>query len=169
LNKITVLGIDPGLSLTGFGIINKNGNALEVVDYGIIKTSNKKTISERLKELHEGLSKVLASNRIDQVAIEKIFFNTNLKTVVSVSEARGVILFTLDSFNKKIFEYTPLEAKKAVLGKGRATKEEITASVTNILCLEKEPRPDDVADALAIALCHIFSIPYLEKIDVCTD
>lgn len=169
MNKITVLGIDPGLSLTGFGIINKNGNALEVVDYGIIKTSNKKTISERLKELHEGLSKVLASNRIDQVAIEKIFFNTNLKTVVSVSEARGVILFTLDSFNKKIFEYTPLEAKKAVLGKGRATKEEITASVTNILCLEKEPRPDDVADALAIALCHIFSIPYLEKIDVCTD
>jgi len=169
LNKITVLGIDPGLSLTGFGIINKNGNALEVVDYGIIKTSSKKTISERLKELHEGLSKVLASNRIDQVAIEKIFFNTNLKTVVSVSEARGVILFTLDSFNKKIFEYTPLEAKKAVLGKGRATKEEITASVTNILCLEKEPRPDDVADALAIALCHIFSIPYLEKIDVCTD
>ena len=169
MNKITVLGIDPGLSLTGFGIINKNGDALEVVDYGIIKTSNKKTISERLKELHEGLSKVLASNRIDQVAIEKIFFNTNLKTVVSVSEARGVILFTLDSFNKKIFEYTPLEAKKAVLGKGRATKEEITASVTNILCLEKEPRPDDVADALAIALCHIFSIPYLEKIDVCTD
>ncbi len=169
MNKITVLGIDPGLSLTGFGIINKNGDALEVVDYGIIKTSSKKTISERLKELHEGLSKVLASNRIDQVAIEKIFFNTNLKTVVSVSEARGVILFTLDSFNKKIFEYTPLEAKKAVLGKGRATKEEITASVTNILCLEKEPRPDDVADALAIALCHIFSIPYLEKIDVCTD
>jgi crossover junction endodeoxyribonuclease RuvC len=169
LNKITVLGIDPGLSLTGFGIINKNGEALEVVDYGIIKTSVKKTIPERLKELHEGLSKVLASNRIDQVAVEKIFFNTNLKTVVSVSEARGVILFTLNSFNKKIFEYTPLEAKKAVLGKGRATKEEITASITNILCLEKEPRPDDVADALAIALCHIFSIPYLEKIDVCTD
>ena len=169
MDKITVLGIDPGLSLTGFGIISKNGEALEVIEYGIIKTSSKKTIPERLKEIHEGLSKVLISNKIDHVAVEKIFFNTNLKTVVSVSEARGVILFTLNSFNKKVFEYTPLEAKKAVLGKGRATKEEITASVTNILCLEKEPKPDDIADALALALCHIYSIPYLEKIDVCTD
>lgn len=169
MEKITVLGIDPGLALTGFGIISKDNDKLEVIGYGIIKTSVKKTIPERLKELHAGLSNVFKENKIDHVAVEKIFFNTNLKTVVNVSEARGVILFTISSFNKKVFEYTPLEAKKSILGIGRATKDEITSSVTNILNLEAKPKPDDVADALALALCHIYSLPYLEKTDVCTD
>lgn len=169
LDKITVLGIDPGLALTGFGIISKDKDKLEVIEYGVIKTSVKKIIPDRLKELNEGLSKVIIFNQIDYVAVEKIFFNTNLKTVVIVSEARGVILFTLSSFNKKVFEYTPLEVKKAIFGSGRATKEEMIVSVTNILNLEKEPKSDDVADALAIALCHIYSLSYLEKVDVCTD
>jgi crossover junction endodeoxyribonuclease RuvC len=169
LENLTVLGIDPGLSLTGFGIINKNKEVLTVINYGVIKTSVKKNIPDRLNDIHDELSKILENYDIDHVAIEKIFFNTNLKTVVNVSQARGVILFTIGSFKKKVFEYTPLEAKKSILGIGRATKEEIAASVTNILCLDKEPKPDDAADALALALCHIYSVPFLEKLNVCGD
>jgi len=165
LENLTVLGIDPGLSITGFAILTKNGDSVELLKCGVIRTDASKKLTERLREINIDLSRIFENDRIDEVAIEKIFFNTNLKTVVSVSEARGVILFTIGKFNKPIYEYTPLEAKKAVLGNGRATKKEIQESIMNLLALKQLPQPDDSADAIAIALCHIYSLPYIRSVD----
>lgn len=164
MDKITVLGIDPGLSLTGFALVKSEG-IIELVKCGIIKTSSALPISDRLKELYFSLSEILKKEEVDHVAIEKIFFNTNLKTVVSVSEARGVILLAVSEFRKPIYEYTPLEAKKAVLGDGRATKKEIQQSIKFLLELKSEPKPDDAADAVAIALCHVYSLPFIRSLD----
>lgn len=159
-----MLGIDPGLSLTGFALV-KSEETIELVKCGIIKTNSALPISDRLKELYFSLSEILKKEEVDHVAIEKIFFNTNLKTVVSVSEARGVILLAVSEFRKPIYEYTPLEAKKAVLGDGRATKKEIQQSIKFLLELKSEPKPDDAADAVAIALCHIYSLPFIRSLD----
>ncbi len=164
MDKITVLGIDPGLSLTGFALV-KSEEIVKLVKCGTIKTNSASSISDRLKELYISLSEILKEEEIDHVAIEKIFFNTNLKTVVSVSEARGVILLAVSEFKKPIYEYTPLEAKKAVLGNGRATKKEIQQSIKFLLELKDEPKPDDAADAVAIALCHIYSLPFIRSLD----
>lgn len=164
MDKITVLGIDPGLSLTGFALV-KSEETIELVKCGIIKTNSVLPISDRLKELYFSLSEILKKEEVDHVAIEKIFFNTNLKTVVSVSEARGVILLAVSEFRKPIYEYTPLEAKKAVLGDGMATKKEIQQSIKFLLELKSEPKPDDAADAVAIALCHIYSLPFIRSLD----
>ncbi len=160
-----MLGVDPGISITGFAILKKDSDKVLLVKCGVIKTSKSASVSQRLRELYLNLSLLFDREKIDHVAVEKIFFNTNLKTVVSVSEARGVILLAASSFEKPIYEYTPLEAKKAVLGDGRASKKEIQQSVKMLLGLEDEPKPDDAADAVAVALCHIYALPYLEIVD----
>lgn len=161
---IRVLGIDPGLATTGFGIVQENSNHLNVVHYGVISTPPHYAISERLNKLYTELMSLMDKYDTDYVAIEKLFFNTNLKTVMSVSEAKGVIMLAVSQHHKKLFEYTPLEAKKALLGAGRATKREVQYAVKNILNMDDLPRPDDAADGIAIALCHIYTIPYLENV-----
>ncbi len=162
---LIVLGIDPGLASTGFGVVRKDGNILSVLEYGVIRTLPGKKVSDRLKDIYAGLNSLFDRYPIDQVAIEKIFFNTNLKTVVNVSEARGVALLVVSQRGKELFEYTPLEAKKALLGSGRASKREVQFAVQNILAMKKKPTPDDAADGIALALCHIYTLPYAEAIN----
>lgn len=169
MENITVLGIDPGLSLTGFALLSKKNESIQLIKCGVIKTTINKQVYQRLAELYLGLSKILKEDQIDEVAVEKIFFNSNLKTVVNVSEARGVILLAISNYKKPIFEYTPLEAKKAIFGNGRASKKEVQESLKYLLNLEKMPQPDDAADAIAIALCHIYSLPYIRSINDIND
>ncbi len=157
----SVIGIDPGIATTGFAILKKDKDNITVLKYGTIETAKGIHLGKRLKTIYLSIKNILEEYPVDFVAIEKIFFNTNLKTVVSVSEARGIILLAAEEYGKKVYEYTPLEAKKNILGNGRATKQEIQISLKQILNLEKIPKPDDAADAIAIALCHIYSYNYL--------
>jgi crossover junction endodeoxyribonuclease RuvC len=164
IDKFTVLGIDPGVATTGFAIVEKEKNQINLVKYGVIKTNKNAELGERLGVLYRDLSQIFNDYDIDFVAIEKIFFNTNLKTVVSVSEARGVVLLSSYIHNKKVFEYTPLQAKKTVIGFGRASKSEIQDALKAILSLRDLPKPDDAADAIAVALCHIYSYDFYSKV-----
>ncbi len=161
---LTVLGIDPGLASTGFGIIEKDGSNLFVVKYGVIKTPAKENVPQRLQRIYVELNEIFDEFDINHVAIEKIFFNTNLKTVVNVSEARGVAMLVVSQRKKEVFEYTPLEAKKALIGTGRASKREVQFAVQNILKMKRKPTPDDAADGIALALCHIYTLPYIEVV-----
>jgi crossover junction endodeoxyribonuclease RuvC len=165
LGDIFVLGIDPGIAITGYAIVKKSELSLSLVRFGVIRTKTKSSMPSRLSELHLELSNIINSSTIDHVAIEKLFFNTNLKTVINVSEARGVILYTINELGKEVFEYTPLEAKKSIFGQGTASKREIQNAVMSIFELEEPPKPDDAADAIAIALCHIYSLPYIRSVD----
>jgi len=163
-NSFSVIGIDPGIATTGFAILKKEKDEVKVVKYGAIETPKNVELGKRLHLLYLELKDIFENYDVDFVAVEKIFFNTNLKTVVSVSEARGIVLLVSEQYNKKVFEYTPLEAKKSILGFGRATKSDIQNSIKAILNLDKIPKPDDAADAIAIALCHIYSYNYLTRI-----
>ncbi|BAL81211.1 crossover junction endodeoxyribonuclease RuvC [Caldisericum exile] len=163
IDKFTVLGVDPGVATTGFAIVEKEKDQINLIKYGVIKTNKNAELGERLGVLYKNLSEIFSNYNIDFVAVEKIFFNTNLKTVVSVSEARGVVLLSSFIHNKKVFEYTPLEAKKTVVGFGRASKSEIQDTLKAILNLNEPPKPDDAADAIALALCHIYSYNFYLK------
>ncbi len=159
---LNVLGIDPGLASTGFGLVQKDGDDIFVVKYGVIKTPSNEKVPDRLFMIYSELKRIFNDNVIDHVALEKIFFNTNLKTVVNVSEARGIAMLITSQYEKPLFEYTPLEAKKALIGVGRATKREVQLAVQRILNMDKKPTPDDAADGIALALCHIYNLPYIE-------
>jgi crossover junction endodeoxyribonuclease RuvC len=158
---LSVLGIDPGLASTGFGLLHKEGESISVISYGVIKTPSTDKVPDRLLKIYSRLKDIFDNNNVDHVALEKIFFNSNLKTVVNVSEARGIAMLVTSEYNKPLFEYTPLEAKKALLGVGRATKREVQFAVQKILNMDKKPTPDDAADGIALALCHIYNLPYL--------
>ena len=147
-----IFGIDPGTAITGFGIIKKN-DELELIEYGSIETSISLTTAERLKKLHDQLNVLIKKYKPDAVAVEDIFFFKNLKTVIKVSQARGVILLTIAESKIPIFELTPLQIKQAVTGYGRAEKIQVQKMVKILLNLDKIPKPDDAADALAAAIC----------------
>jgi len=154
-----ILGIDPGTAIIGYGIIEKQGkNKLEKIDYGSITTLSNLSDAERLKELNKKLDSLIKRYKPDIVAVEDIFFFKNLKTAIKVSQARGVILLTAAKTKCKIKEYTPLQVKQAVACYGRADKLQVQKMVKNILKLDKIPKPDDAADALAIAICCAHSI-----------
>lgn len=151
-----ILGIDPGTATTGFGVIDyqkKNKKQIVCLDYGIIQTSPKQSAGERLIQLNFDLNEIIKKYKPEMAAVESLFFFKNLKTVMPVSQARGVIIFTLSKKNVPFVEITPLQAKTAVTGYGKATKNQVQKMVQNLLCLEKLPKPDDAADALAIAIC----------------
>jgi len=162
--NFSVLGIDPGIATTGFAILEKKEEDIKLVEFGVIKTSKGAELGERLGILHKELDTIFSSHKIDFVAVEKIFFNSNLKTVMSVSEARGVVLLTSHMHKKRVYEYTPLEIKSAITGFGRATKSEIQHTLKAIFGLTDIPKPDDAADAIATALCHIYSYKYLIQV-----
>lgn len=150
-----VLGIDPGFALVGFGVIEQDGNSFNVIDYGVISTPKEDNFSTRLANIYNSMISLIERYSPDDIAIEELFFFKNQKTVIPVAEARGVIV--LAGIEKKIdlFEYTPLQIKQALTGNGRAEKKQIQFMVTNLLGLQKIPKPDDAADALAVALTHL--------------
>ncbi|MFA5729774.1 MAG: crossover junction endodeoxyribonuclease RuvC [Candidatus Paceibacterota bacterium] len=151
-----ILGIDPGTATTGFGVIEykkKNKKQIVCLDYGIIQTSPKQTVGERLIQLNFDLNEIIKKYKPEMAAVESLFFFKNLKTAMPVSQARGVILYTLSKKNVPFIELTPQQAKTSVTGYGKATKNQVQKMVQNLLCLEELPKPDDAADALALAIC----------------
>lgn len=150
-----ILGIDPGLATVGFGWLEVNPRGkLAQPHWGAIKTSKDKTDSARLQELFQDLTTLIEHVQPDVVSVEKIFFFKNAKTLVPVSQARGVILLVLENFSLPLVEYTPMQVKQAITGYGKAQKQEIQSGLMQLLTLEKKPTPDDAADALAMAICH---------------
>ncbi|MDD5750239.1 MAG: crossover junction endodeoxyribonuclease RuvC [Candidatus Pacebacteria bacterium] len=152
-----ILGIDPGTATTGWGAVKKSKKQPELMDYGAIFTSPKQTTGERLSKLHAEISSLIKQIAPDVLVIEKLYFFKNLKTALPVSEARGVILLAASQQKIKVVELTPLQIKMGICGYGRADKKQIQKMVKETLCLEKIPKPDDAADALAAAVCGAYS------------
>ena len=153
MNKnIKIIGIDPGYGRIGYGIIEKTRTGEKYITHGLIETSTKKELIDRLGEIHTELSLIIKKYKPDSAAVEKLFFYKNVKTAIDVGQARGVILLTLKNHDLPISEYTPLEIKQAIVGYGRAEKNQIQTMVQMILGLKKQKMQDDAADALAVAL-----------------
>ena len=152
-----ILGIDPGLAIVGWAVIDSNRGKLTPVAYGAITTPAHTDIEARLLVIKSDLEEIIKRYEPDEMAIEELFFNTNITTGIAVAEARGVILCTAHACGVKISEYTPLQVKQAVVGYGKAEKQQVIAMVTSILKLKSPPKPDDTADAVAIAICHSHS------------
>jgi len=149
-----VLGIDPGLATTGYGLVEGDGQRLELVAYGVVRTPAKTPIARRLLQLHDELAEILRQYRPDEAAVEELFFSTNARTAIVVGEARGVVILTLAEAGVPIAEYTPLQVKQAITGYGQADKAQVQQMVSLLLNLRYVPQPDDAADALAISVCH---------------
>ena len=152
-----ILGIDPGTGILGFGVIDANGAKTKLVTAGVITTPAHTPLPERLEEIFNGLSEIIAETKPDVMAIEKLFFAQNVTTAISVSHARGVAMLTGQQAGLKIEEYTPLQIKQTMTGYGRATKKQIQEMVRIQLGLKEVPKPDDCADALAAAIMSAFS------------
>ncbi len=151
-----VLGLDPGIALTGYGIVREEENG-EIVslDYGVIATPSHSNEMERLLTLYQRLFSLILLHQPDSSAVEKLFFQKNTRTAMAVGQARGVVLLTLAQQGVRVYEYAPVEIKQALTGYGLADKKQIQMMVKMRLGLEELPKPDDAADALAIAICHI--------------
>ena len=149
-----ILGIDPGYAIVGYGVLEYNGNKFKVIEYGAITTDASMEMFDRLKSIHDDLNKIIERVKPDFMAIEELFFNSNQKTAINVAQARGVLLHSALNHGVEVFEYTPLQVKQAVAGYGRADKNQVQHMVKLLLGLEKVPKPDDTADAVAIAICH---------------
>lgn len=151
---MVIIGIDPGLAIVGWGVIESVAGSVRPLAYGAITTPAHTPIEERLAMIEADLTSVINKYRPDEMAVEELFFTNNITTGISVAEARGVILCTAHRLGVKIAEYTPPQVKQAVVGYGKAEKHQVIAMVTSILRLPKPPKPDDTADAIAIAICH---------------
>ena len=152
-----ILGIDPGYAIVGYGIIEKEGSKIKMLEYGSIQTKAHTSTAIRLEIIFNELNQIIKEFKLDEVAYERLFHEKNTKTFMAVSQARGVEILAVKINNLDIFEYTPLQIKTALTGYGRATKNQVQESVKRILNLQDIPKPDDAADALAIAICHSFS------------
>ncbi len=151
---MVILGIDPGLAIVGWGVLECVKGKFRVMGYGSIQTKAGLPVEERIKQIYESMNIIIDKYKPEVMAIEELFWNTNQKTGISVAEARGVILLAAHMKGLQINEYTPLQVKQAVVGYGRAEKKQVITMVTSILNLQKPPKPDDTADALAIAICQ---------------
>lgn len=149
-----ILGIDPGYATIGYGIIDKTANNIKPIDYGVIQTPKEESVPVRLAMLNDAMTKIILTFNPDAIAVEELFFNTNITTGIKVAQARGVILLCAIKECGHLYEYTPLQVKQALTGNGRADKKQVQYMVKAVLNLKSEPKPDDVADALAIAICH---------------
>ena len=149
-----ILGIDPGFAIVGYGVIDYENGKYKTVDYGKITTPAGMDMPLRLKEVYDGVLRLIEMYKPDVLAIEELFFNTNVKTAIAVGHARGVIVLAAANSGIKINEYTPLQIKQAVVGYGRADKNQVQQMVKLFLGLKEVPKPDDTADALAVAICH---------------
>jgi len=148
-----ILGIDPGLAIVGWSVLDYDRGRFKVIDFGAIRTPAHTPVEDRLVSIYEQLSEIIEKYRPVRMSIEQLFFNTNQTTAISVAEARGVILFCAKKYGLRINEYTPLQVKQAVVGYGRAEKNQVISMVTTMLGLSKPPKPDDTADAIALAIC----------------
>lgn len=153
-----VLGIDPGLATTGYGLVRQVEGGLQAVACGVVCTPAGQPLPQRLQQLYRELTALVQQHRPDEGAVEELFFSSNVRTAMSVGQARGVALLALADANLAVAEYTPLVIKQAVSGFGRADKRQMQMMVKMLLNMEHLPRPDDAADALAVAICHIHSI-----------
>ena len=149
-----ILGIDPGMAIVGYGLIEKSDDNIELIASGSIQTDKKLSDSKRLLEIFNDLSTVIEKYQPDCASVEKLFFFKNQKTVIPVAEARGVILTALEKYNIQTFSYTPMEVKQVLTGYGRADKKEVEQMVKIALQTEALPKLDDTVDAIAIAICH---------------
>jgi crossover junction endodeoxyribonuclease RuvC len=153
----TILGIDPGTATMGWGVIRQEGNKLRYVQHGAIVTPSNWEMPRRLARLFDGVTELVKGYRPEAVAIEELFFNTNVTTAITVGQARGVALVAAYRAGVEVAEYTPLQVKQAITSYGRAEKRQVQEMVKTLLNLREIPKPDDAADGLAIAICHAFS------------
>ncbi|TDF97658.1 crossover junction endodeoxyribonuclease RuvC [Paenibacillus piri] len=160
-----IMGIDPGIAIVGFGLIDKQGSRLVPVQYGCIQTEAHTDSALRLKMVYDSMVQLIDTYKPDAVAIEKLFFNRNVTTAMSVSQARGVLLLAAVQKGLELGEYTPLQVKQAIVGYGKAEKKQVQEMVRMFLRLSAVPKPDDVADALAVAICHAHSSAMQQKIN----
>lgn len=151
---MTILGLDPGIATVGFGVISSERNRQTMITYGAIRTEAGRPLAERLAAIYADTVQLITEFKPDAIAVEELFFNTNLKTGISVAHGRGVLLLAGHSYGVPLYEYTPLQVKQAVAGYGRADKKQVMEMVKRLLNMDRIPRPDDAADALAVALCH---------------
>jgi len=156
--SLIILGIDPGLADTGFGVIEKTGNKIKTLDYGSIKTQAKVPDEDRLLIIKNQLSALIKKYRPDYIAVEKLFFAKNVKTALAVAQARGVVILCAGEYCLKLHEYTPLQVKMALTSYGKADKKQVQQMIKVVLGLKEIPKPDDAADALAIAVCCAHTI-----------
>ncbi len=152
-----ILGIDPGTAITGYGLVMGEGDDLTLVAYGAITTSSDRPLPERLQRIYRELTALIEDQQPTAVAVEELFFSKNVRTALSVGQARGVALLAAANAGLPIHEYTPLQVKQAIAGYGRATKDQVQRMVRMLLALDSVPQPDDAADAIAVAICHIHS------------
>ncbi len=152
-----ILGVDPGTAITGYGLIEQRGQRLAPLSYGVIRTNARRPLVERLKNIYDEMSALIREYQPAVMVVEEIFFNKNTRTALAVGQARGVILLAAANQGLKIAEFTPLQVKMAVVGYGRAEKNQVQEMVRVILKLKAVPKPDDAADALAIAICYAHS------------
>ena len=149
-----ILGIDPGYATVGYGIIENDNGKFRPLDYGAVETPANLATPERLIMIENGITELVKSVEPDEIAVEELFFNTNITTGIKVAQARGVILLSCAKLCDRLFEYTPLQIKSTVTGNGTASKTQVQFMVRSLLRLKETPKPDDAADALAAALCH---------------
>ena len=149
-----ILGIDPGYATIGYGITDFLGGKFSVVGYGAVTTSPSKSFPERLKSIYEDISFLIEKYEPQSLSIERLYFNTNTTTAIDVAQARGVIVLAAEQHGIEVNEYTPLQVKQSVTGYGRAEKHQVMEMVKSFLSLKAVPKPDDTADALALAICH---------------
>ena len=153
-SALTILGIDPGIATVGFGVITESGGAPELIRCGAVTTPAGERLALRLLRIHTDILELIDTFRPDAISIEELFFNTNITTGISVAHGRGVIVLAGEERGVPMFEYTPLQVKQAVAGYGRADKKQMMEMVRRLLRLDAQPKPDDAADALALAICH---------------
>ena len=149
-----ILGIDPGIAIVGWGVLRYESGRFTPIAYGSIQTKAGQKVEDRLLQVYNGLCEIIEKYRPDVMSVEELFWNTNQKTGIVVAEARGIILLAARQAGIPIFEYTPLQVKQAIVGYGRAEKHQVIMMVTTFLGLREPPKPDDTADALAVAVCH---------------
>lgn len=161
-----IFGIDPGLAISGYGVLKYIGNKFEVLDYGAVITDSCEEFPKRLKKIYDSYIRLFNLYKPDAVAIEELFYNKNVKTAIAIAEARGVHLLAAENNCIPLYEYTPLQIKQGIVGYGRAEKKQVQEMVKVILHLESVPKPDDVADGLAAAICHAHSLKYASNFKI---
>jgi crossover junction endodeoxyribonuclease RuvC len=149
-----ILGIDPGVATIGFGLIRAERGQNELLQYGVITTPAGQPLAHRLLQISQDMDQLLDTFQPDELAIEELFFSTNITTGIAVAHGRGVLLLSAEKHGIPIYEYTPIQVKQAVAGYGKATKKQVMLMTQKLLKMDQIPRPDDAADALAIAICH---------------
>ena len=149
-----ILGIDPGYATVGYGVVDYDKNRFRTVAFGAITTKAGLPFPKRLRDIYNDMSTVIEKYRPDEMSVEKLYFNTNTTTAIDVAQARGVIVLAAENSSVPVFEYPPLQVKQAITGYGRAEKHQVMEMIKSFLSLEKIPKPDDTADALALAVCH---------------